>query len=53
MKRVGDAIPNTLRCTGLGGLAITKAAKEIEARLALQNGQVARETEGKGFFKVC
>lgn len=53
MKRVGDSIPNTLRCTGLGGLAITKAAKEIEARLALQNGQVARETEGKGFFKVC
>ena len=34
MKRVGDAIPNTLRCTGLGGLAITPAAKAIEARLA-------------------
>lgn len=27
MKRVGDAIPNTLRCTGLGGLAITKTTK--------------------------
>lgn len=53
MKRVGDAIPNTLRCTGLGGLAITKTAKEIEARLAWQTGQVVRETEGKRFFKVC
>lgn len=52
MKRVGDAIPNTLRCTGLGGLAITKTAKVIEARLAGQTGQVARQTEGKG-FKVC
>jgi len=34
MKRVGDAIPHTLRCTGLGGLAITKTAKKIEANLA-------------------
>jgi len=33
MKKIGDAIPHTLRCTGLGGLAITKTAKEIEARL--------------------
>ncbi len=33
MKRVGDAIPHTLRCTGLGGLAITKTAKKIEAAL--------------------
>lgn len=33
MKKVGDAIPHTLRCTGLGGLAITKTAKEIEQRL--------------------
>ena len=48
MKRVGDAIPNTLRCTGLGGLAITAAAKEIEARL--------NKGEGIGIqsgFKVC
>lgn len=48
MKKVGDAIPNTLRCTGLGGLAITKAAKEIEARLE-QNEEERRKT----FFKVC
>jgi len=48
MKRVGDALPNTLRCTGLGGLAITKTAKEIEARL----GQGKADTS-KPFFKVC
>lgn len=34
MKRVGDAIHHTLRCTGLGGLAITKSAKQLEAKLA-------------------
>jgi L-serine dehydratase len=48
MKKVGDAIPNTLRCTGLGGLAITKTAKKIEAMLAQQE-----ETVNKTFFKVC
>lgn len=48
MKRVGDALPNTLCCTGLGGLAITKTAKEIEAKLA--NGEVIQK---KTFFKVC
>ncbi len=48
MKRVGDALPNTHRCTGLGGLAITKAAKEIEAKLA--NGEI---NKSKTFFKVC
>jgi L-serine dehydratase len=48
MKRVGDAIPNTLRCTGLGGLAITKTAKKIEAMLA--NEEPVQE---KRFFKVC
>ncbi len=48
MKRVGDALPNELCCTGLGGLAITKAAKEIEAKLA--NGELR---SNKTFFKVC
>ncbi|MGB5499862.1 MAG: L-serine ammonia-lyase, iron-sulfur-dependent, subunit alpha [Maribacter sp.] len=48
MKRVGDALPNTHRCTGLGGLAITKTAKEIEARLA--QGEIDKN---KTFFKVC
>ncbi len=48
MKRVGDALPNTHRCTGLGGLAITKTAKEIEAKLA--KGEMDQK---KTFFKVC
>ena len=48
MKKVGDAIPNTLRCTGLGGLAITKTAKKIEAMLAQQE-----ELQAKTFYKVC
>lgn len=48
MKRVGDAIPHTLRCTGLGGLAITKTAKKIEASLA-ENKKVGK----KGAFKYC
>jgi L-serine dehydratase len=48
MKRVGDALPNTLRCTGLGGLAITRTAKKIEAMLE-QN----EKDRSKTFFKVC
>ncbi|MEX2028744.1 MAG: L-serine ammonia-lyase, iron-sulfur-dependent, subunit alpha [Candidatus Curtissbacteria bacterium] len=42
MYEVGKSIPNTLRCTNLGGLSITKTAKEIEKRL----GQ-------KHFYKNC
>ena len=42
MYEVGKSIPNTLRCTNLGGLSITKAAKEIELKL----GQ-------KQFYKSC
>lgn len=42
MYDVGNSIHNTLRCTNLGGLSITKAAKEIEAKL----GQ-------KYFYKNC
>ena len=49
MKKVGDVIPHTLRCTGLGGLAITKTAKAIEAKL---NGQAAEVGVATG-FKVC
>ncbi len=33
MKVVGDQIHHTLRCTNLGGLSITRAAKKIEAML--------------------
>lgn len=42
MYEVGKSIPNTLRCTALGGLSITKAAKEIEAKL-----------EQRQFYKSC
>jgi len=31
MKEVGDRIHNTLRCTNLGGLSITRTAKSIES----------------------
>jgi len=33
MKSVGDSLPCTLRCTGLGGLAITPAAGRIHEEL--------------------
>jgi L-serine dehydratase len=33
MDKIGHGIPHELRCTGLGGLSITKASKAIEARL--------------------
>ncbi|MCC5939203.1 MAG: L-serine ammonia-lyase, iron-sulfur-dependent, subunit alpha [Lunatimonas sp.] len=42
MYIVGKSIPNTLRCTNLGGLSITKTAKEIEKRLGQQQ-----------FYKSC
>ncbi|WP_434036648.1 L-serine ammonia-lyase, iron-sulfur-dependent, subunit alpha [Formosa sp. 4Alg 33] len=48
MKRVGDAIPHTLRCTGLGGLAITKTAKKIEDRLNKN-----KAASNNGAFKYC
>lgn len=40
MKAVGDQIHHTLRCTNLGGLSITKAAKRIEAMLEEAPGMV-------------
>jgi len=39
MDRVGKSLPRELRCTALGGLAITPAAKEIEERLRRGNGE--------------
>lgn len=33
MNQVGMSLPNSLRCTGLGGLSITPTSKEIENRL--------------------
>jgi L-serine dehydratase len=44
MKAVGDQIHHTLRCTNLGGLSITNAAKKIEAML---------EEQPQRFFKSC
>jgi L-serine dehydratase len=34
MDKVGRSIPSDLRCTGRGGLSVTRAAKAIERRLA-------------------
>jgi L-serine dehydratase len=36
MDRVGKSLPHELRCTALGGLAITPAAKELEKKLKNQ-----------------
>jgi L-serine dehydratase len=33
MYKVGLSLPSELRCTGLGGLSVTKTSKEIERRL--------------------
>ena len=33
MDRVGRSLPRELRCTALGGLSITSAAKELEKNL--------------------
>lgn len=44
MKAVGDQIHHTLRCTNLGGLSITRAAKSIESAL---------NTESRVFIKNC
>lgn len=44
MQKVGNEIHHTLRCTNLGGLSITKAAKDIEQQL---------ENQDQSFFKIC
>jgi L-serine dehydratase len=44
MKEVGDQIHHTLRCTNLGGLSVTKAAKKIEINL---------ENAPLKFYKSC
>ena len=44
MKAVGDEIHHTLRCTNLGGLSVTNAAKKIERNL---------EAVPTTFYKSC
>jgi L-serine dehydratase len=44
MKKVGDEIHHTLRCTNLGGLSITNAAKSIEHQL---------NEKQRSFYKIC
>ena len=44
MQIVGNQIHHTLRCTNLGGLSVTKAAKTIEQQL---------ENQSKTFYKIC
>jgi L-serine dehydratase len=39
MDKVGKSLPRELRCTALGGLAITPAAKEIEKNLEIQKSK--------------
>jgi L-serine dehydratase len=52
MDKVGKSIAHELRCTGLGGLAITKTAKEIEARLNKNAGEESL-AEASRRFKIC
>ena len=41
MDKVGKSLPRELRCTALGGLAVTPSAREIEKRLTDQKGEKA------------
>ena len=45
MQDVGNQIHHTLRCTNLGGLSVTKAARELENKLEQQSIQP--------IFKIC
>ena len=49
MDKVGKSIAHELRCTALGGLSITPASKEIEARL---NGEEQLGPAAQR-FKIC
>ncbi|MDP4131416.1 MAG: L-serine ammonia-lyase, iron-sulfur-dependent, subunit alpha [Bacteroidota bacterium] len=44
MQKVGNEIHHTLRCTNLGGLSVTRAAKKIEEKL---------NEQPQSFFKSC
>ncbi|MDH3651615.1 MAG: L-serine ammonia-lyase, iron-sulfur-dependent, subunit alpha, partial [Saprospiraceae bacterium] len=55
MAKVSEQMARELRCTALGGLAITPAAKEIEARLEGQSPEEAEENLASAAkrFKIC
>lgn len=50
MARVSEQMVHELRCTSLGGLAITAAAKEIEASLESTDAELASAHRS---FKIC
>ena len=52
MDEVGHAMAHELRCTGLGGLSISKASREIEAKLDEMSGEEPLQTAA-GKFKYC
>lgn len=52
MDAVGKSIAHELRCTGLGGLAITKASQAIEARLNALSGEETLSQSARK-FKIC
>ncbi|MCE7993388.1 MAG: serine dehydratase [Roseivirga sp.] len=52
MDEVGHAMAHELRCTGLGGLSISKASREIEAKLAIMSGEEPLNSAAQK-FKFC
>ena len=52
MDAVGKSIAHELRCTALGGLSITKASQEIEAKLNALNGEESLADASRK-FKYC
>lgn len=52
MDEVGNAMAHELRCTGLGGLSISKASREIEEKLAKMSGEEPL-TSAAQKFKFC
>jgi L-serine dehydratase len=48
MDKVGRSLPGALRCTGLGGLAITPTARAIERDLEKRKSQPKHEKPGLG-----
>lgn len=53
MDEVGKSMHRNLRCTGLGGLAMTKASKAIEARLNELSPEHLELAQASQRFKIC